>query len=78
MGQRARWMPVAVTTAVAALLAGAAVFTADQAACDEPGRYVLAPGGVQLVGGCLQEDQLPVAPPLDLQAPQGPAVPAGD
>ncbi|MGH3907874.1 MAG: hypothetical protein ACRDTE_27405 [Pseudonocardiaceae bacterium] len=75
MGQRTQWMPVAVTSAVAALLAGAAVVTADQAACDEPGSYVFAPGGVELVGGCLHSDDLPVAPPLDEQFPPPPAAP---
>ena len=45
-----RWMPVVVTTGVAALLTCAAVITANQAGCDEPGRYVSAPGGVQLIG----------------------------
>lgn len=77
MGRSARWMPVAVPSAVAAMLACAAVVTANQAACDEPGRYVLAPGGVQLVGGCLHRDDLPVAPPADEQFPPPPAQPLG-
>jgi hypothetical protein len=58
-----RWLPVVVTTGVAALLAGAAIFTADRAACSEPGSYVRVPGGIQLVGGCLNSADLPVAPP---------------
>lgn len=78
MGHRTRWMPVAVTSAVAALMAGAAVLTANQAACDEPGSYVPVPGGVQLVGGCLQEDDLPVGPPGDEQDPLAPVERVGD
>lgn len=71
-----RWLPVVVTTGVAALLAGAAIFTVDQAACSEPGSYVRVPGGVQLVGGCLNSADLPVAPapvrsPLPLKPPSG-------
>jgi hypothetical protein len=64
-----RWLPVVVTTGVAALLAGAAIFTADRAACSEPGSYVRVPGGVQLVGGCLNSADLPVAPPPAHQPP---------
>jgi hypothetical protein len=59
-----RWMPVMVTAGVAALLAGAAVVTAERAGCPEPGNYVRVPGGVQLIGGCLQRADLPVAPSL--------------
>ena len=76
MGRSARWMPLLVTTAVAVGLACAAIVTADQAGCDDPGRYVPAPGGVQLVGGCLHGDDLPVAPPVP--SPQQPAEPVGD
>lgn len=69
MGRSARWVQVAVTSAVAGLLAGAAVVTADQAACDDPGHYVFAPDQVQLVDGCLRSGNLPVAPPRDEQRP---------
>jgi hypothetical protein len=72
-----RWMPIVVTAGVAALLACAAVITADQAGCDEPGRYVSAPGGVQLIGGCLNSADLPVAPP-PRQQPAPPVKPLGD
>lgn len=78
MGRSARWMPVAVTSAVAGLLAGAAIVTANEAACDEPGSYVLGAGNVQLVGGCLQSGDLPVAPPRDEQPPPPPAESLGD
>lgn len=79
MGRSAQWMPIAVTSAVAALLACAAVLTANQAACPEPGSYVVAPGGVHLVGGCLKRDDLPVAPPPPHHVrPQVPAQSLGD
>jgi hypothetical protein len=72
-----RWLPVVVTAGVAALLAGAAVFTADRAGCAEPGSYVRTPSGVQLVGGCLNSADLPVAPPpVPKPAPQ-PRSPSG-
>lgn len=58
-----RWTPVVVTAGVAALLAGAAVFTADRAGCAEPGSYIRTASGVHLVGGCLNSADLPVAPP---------------
>ncbi|HEY6424527.1 MAG TPA: hypothetical protein VIY28_15025 [Pseudonocardiaceae bacterium] len=77
MGRSARWMPVVVTAAVAALLAGAAVVTAEGAGCDQPGRYVRVAGGVQLVGGCLNSDDLPVAPPPVEQPPPPPVKPLG-
>jgi hypothetical protein len=71
-------MPVVVTAGVAALLAGAAVFTADRAGCDEPGSYVRVPGGVQLVGGCLNSADLPVAPPPVSQSHPPLKKPLGD
>jgi hypothetical protein len=77
MVRSSRWMPVVVTTGVAALLACAAVITANRAGCDEPGRYVSAPSGVQLVGGCLNSADLPVAPP-PVQRPAPPVKPLGD
>ncbi|HEU0089869.1 MAG TPA: hypothetical protein VFQ77_19840 [Pseudonocardiaceae bacterium] len=78
MGRSSRWMPVAVTTAVAALLTCAAFVTASQAACDDPGSYVARPGGIVLVGGCLHRDDLPVAPPQDQPPQPAPPAPIGD
>ncbi|MGQ0717156.1 MAG: hypothetical protein ACT4NP_07530 [Pseudonocardiales bacterium] len=77
MNLSGRWMPIGVTAGVAALLACAAVITAGRAGCAEPGRYVSAPGGVQLVGGCLNSADLPVAPP-PVQQPAAPVTPLGD
>ncbi|HET9256014.1 MAG TPA: hypothetical protein VFO16_12535 [Pseudonocardiaceae bacterium] len=73
-----RWMPVAVTAGVAALLAVAAVVTVNHAGCADPGSYVRVPGGVQLVGGCLNGADLPVAPaPLPSRLPAHPKPPSG-
>jgi hypothetical protein len=73
-----RWTPVVVTAGVAALLAGAAVFTAERAGCPEPGTYVRVPGGVQLIGGCLNSADLPVAPPPVPRFPPPSKKPLGD
>ncbi|MDQ3600058.1 MAG: hypothetical protein M3408_02145 [Actinomycetota bacterium] len=74
MARSARWMPVAATVAVAAVLAGAAAVTADRAGCDDPGSWVVRGGDVDLVGGCLDSADLPVAPPPAGPAPDAPAV----
>ncbi|PZS39687.1 MAG: hypothetical protein DLM62_06930 [Pseudonocardiales bacterium] len=71
-------MPVMATVGVAALLAAAAVFTVDRAGCAEPGSYVPVPGGMQLVGGCLNSSDLPVAPPPRTQTPPPPKSLLGD
>ncbi|HWR47511.1 MAG TPA: hypothetical protein VN327_07865 [Pseudonocardiaceae bacterium] len=73
-----RWMPVVVTAGVAAVLAGAAAFVADRAGCAEPGTYVQVSSGVQLIGGCLNSADLPVAPPPAPQSPPPPKKPLGD
>jgi hypothetical protein len=73
-----RWLPVLVTAGMAALLAVAAVFTADRAGCAEPGSYVRTPSGVTLVGGCLNSADLPVSPPQPIHHPSLPNPPSGD
>ena len=74
-----RWLPVLVTAGVAALLAVAAVFTADRAGCADPGSYVRTAGGVTLVGGCLNSADLPVAPRQPTHHPSLPTnSPSGD
>lgn len=60
---------------IAAVLAGVAVFTVQQAGCDDPGRYVASPTGYVLVGGCIAPGDVvvkaPVAPPVvDAGAPR--------
>jgi hypothetical protein len=68
-----RRAPIAVTLAGATLLIGAAVFTVNQADCDDAGYYVQRDGGYELVGGCLEPGDLPVGPAPDggsnLEAP---------
>ena len=77
MARGARWVPLAVTGAVAAVLTGTVVVAADSASCDEPGRYVRSDTGVSLVGGCLDRGDLPVGPATDPLPADGPAVPLG-
>ncbi len=77
MVHSARWGPVAATLAAAAVLAGSAVVTADRAGCDEPGRWIVTAGSVELVGGCLDSADLPVAPPPTRPGPER-SVPLGD
>lgn len=62
MARGARWAPLALTAIVAGMLTGAAAVTVDQAGCDEPGTWVVASDRAQLVGGCLDREELPVAP----------------
>lgn len=73
-----RWVPLVTTAAVAAALTGAAVFTVDQAGCDDPGTWVIRGGTVELVGGCVDREDLPVAPAPDDLGPAAPAVRLGD
>jgi hypothetical protein len=51
-------LPLVASVAVAAALAGAAVFTVAQAGCSTPGHYVTSNGQVVLVGGCINKDDL--------------------
>jgi hypothetical protein len=56
-------LPLAGATLAAMTLAGVAVFTVNQAGCADPGRYVQHDDGqVELVGSCVDPDQLPPAP----------------
>lgn len=49
---------------VATVLAGVAVLTVTHAGCDDPGRYVAESGGYELIGGCLNPDDLVVPAPV--------------
>ncbi|MBP2476360.1 hypothetical protein JOF53_005232 [Crossiella equi] len=51
----------AVSTAVA--LTGAAVFTVVRVGCQDPAEYKTHNGVVELIGGCVEKDDLPVGPP---------------
>ncbi len=56
-------VPLITGLAVATVLSGAAVFTVVSSGCDQPGRYqTRADGMVELVGGCLTSNDLPVVP----------------
>jgi hypothetical protein len=56
-----RWS-VVVSALVAAAMSAIAVVTVTHAGCSEPGRYVQHGGQYELVGGCLEPGDLPVAP----------------
>lgn len=72
MARSARWIPLAAAAAVAAMLTGAAAVTAEQAGCTDPGTWVVGQHGAQLVGGCLDREELPIVP---LPAEPGPEQP---
>jgi hypothetical protein len=70
-----RLRAVLVAAAAAAALVGAAAATVTQAGCDQPARYVPDGAGYQLVGGCLQAGDVPVAPHHpEAQNPNAPQV----
>lgn len=75
--------PLVAGIAAATVLSGAAVFTVVRSGCDDPGRYESRDGVMQLVGGCISEQDLPVTPghrqdlaprPLGSHTPADPAV----
>ncbi|MCA1189940.1 MULTISPECIES: hypothetical protein [unclassified Saccharopolyspora] len=55
-------LPLVGGIAVAAVLSAGAVFAVAQAGCDEPGSYRQQDGVVELIGGCVQAEDLPVSP----------------
>lgn len=55
-------LPLAGATVAAMALAGVAVFAVSHAGCSESGRYVQHDGVVELVGSCLDPNDLPPAP----------------
>ncbi|MGW1676493.1 hypothetical protein [Saccharopolyspora sp. NPDC002376] len=63
-----RVLPLVTGVATAAALSGAAVFAVLQSGCDDPGAYRVRDDVVELIGGCLQPDDLPISPrpPADL------------
>ena len=63
-------LPLAGATLAAVALGGVAVFSVHQASCADPGRYVQHDDGqVELVGSCVDPDNLPPAqhPRTDVQ-----------
>jgi hypothetical protein len=57
-------VPLVGALAVAVALAGVAVFSASNAGCASPGEYVQRDGYVELVGSCLDPQDLPPAPAI--------------
>jgi hypothetical protein len=55
-------LPLAGATAAAMALAGVAVFAVSHAGCSDTGRYVQHDGVVELVGSCINPNDLPAAP----------------
>ena len=55
-------LPLAGASVAAMALAGVAVFTVSHAGCSDTGRYVEHDGVVELVGSCLNPNDLPAAP----------------
>jgi hypothetical protein len=56
-------IPLVGALAAAAALAGFAVFSATSAGCANPGQYVQRDGYIELVGGCVDQRDLPPGPP---------------
>lgn len=54
--------PLITGLAAATALAGAALFTVVGSSCNDPGQYEIRDGVVQLIGGCISREDLPVAP----------------
>ncbi|HEY8373757.1 MAG TPA: hypothetical protein VIL00_13525 [Pseudonocardiaceae bacterium] len=56
-------VPLVASVTAAAALTGVAVFTVTHTGCTDPGRYVQRDGGVvELVGGCVEPNDLTVVP----------------
>ncbi|RCW40011.1 hypothetical protein DFQ14_11394 [Halopolyspora algeriensis] len=55
-------IPLATGIAMATVLSGAAVFAVVHAGCDNPGIYRVHDGVVELVGGCITPEDIPVTP----------------
>lgn len=69
-------VPLVTGIATATVLSGAAVFTVAHAGCEHPGIYRVHNGVVELVGGCVTPEDIPVAPeksPASSPRPQGEA-----
>ena len=62
---------LASAAAAALTLAGVAVFTVTSAGCANAGEYVQNGTQIELVGGCLEADDLPPAPTTTGHEPGG-------
>lgn len=70
-------LPLAGATVAAMALAGVAVFAVSNAGCSDTGRYVQHDGVVELVGSCLDPNDLPSAP-AEQKPDRKPAEPASN
>ena len=66
----ARVVPLVGAVGAAVALAGVAAFTVTEAECADPGRYVRHTDYVELVGGCVDREDLPPAPVTRDQRPR--------
>ena len=71
-------LPLAGATVAAMALAGVAVFAVSHAGCSDTGRYVQHDGVIELVGSCLNPNELPSAPVQHQQPERKPAQPASN
>ncbi len=71
-------LPLAGATVAALALTGVAVFAVNHAGCSETGRYVQHDGVVELVGSCLDPNDLPAAPTQPQQQERKPANPVSN
>ncbi|GAA4543785.1 hypothetical protein [Amycolatopsis samaneae] len=55
-------LPLVAGVLSAAALTGAAVFTVDSAGCTAPAQYIRHDNHIELVGGCVNGEELPAAP----------------
>lgn len=67
-------LPAIVSALVTAGLLTGAMVAVESAGCAEPGRYVVRPGGYELVGGCVKHGDLPVPPQQPTPAMPDPAI----
>jgi hypothetical protein len=71
-------LPLAGASVAAMALAGVAVFSVSHAGCSDTGRYVQHDGVIELVGSCLNPNDLPAAPSAPKQQDRKPAEPASN
>ena len=61
---KAGTIPLVTGLAAATVLSGSALFAVVRSGCDDPGRYEERGGVVELIGGCVSAEDLPVSPEI--------------